>query len=66
MKTIEQAITAINNRVDRIIAYQDDLENLMKVDEYFTEVYFEQEAIKSELLALLNYLEEPQNGKISS
>jgi|CXWL01.1.fsa_nt_gi hypothetical protein len=66
MKTIEQAITAISNRIDRIVKYQDDLEQLMLVDDHFVELYFEQEAVKGELLSLLSYIEEPQNGKISS
>jgi hypothetical protein len=58
MKTIEQTIKAINNRIDRIVTYQDDLEKLMIVDEHFTSIFFEQEAIKSELMTLLCYIEE--------
>ena len=58
MKTIEETIKAINNRLIRIDSYQNELKNLMVVDETFKEVFFEQEAIKDELIALLSYIEE--------
>ena len=62
MKTNEQIIKAINNRIDRIIEFQDKIEPMMTIDETLVNLYFKEEAIKSELLALLDYIEE-SNGK---
>ncbi len=58
MKTSEQIVKVINNRIDRIVIFQDQLENMMEIDNDFSAQYFEQEAIKNELLSLLDYIEE--------
>lgn len=50
-------IEAISNRIDRINKYQDQLEKMMEIDNDFSAQYFEQEAIKNELSALLDYIE---------
>jgi len=63
MKTSEQIIKALNNRIDRIIEFQEKVEPMMVSDDTFVDLYFREEAVKSELLSLLDYIQESPNGK---
>lgn len=59
MKNIEQILKALNNRIDRLEEYNDQIVKLAEnSNNDIMHLFFENEARISELIALLDYINE--------